>query len=309
MIGAAFASLLLAFASGTALATDVRLINYASYTYTGNTVVLTTQGIENLDETTRSKALRLALWAFASPYTGGALNGVRLAIYPMLPLAAGAEIDGIDSGLVAFALPPNGVWYFSMLLTEYTGTTSGNDGYVPRYWINFQTPEYIGVPPPPNKVVAVEFYNAAQDHYFITASAFEINDLDVGIHPGWVRTSYGINVWDGPGPGLTPVCRYYIPPDHGDSHFYSAIPNECAVAPTMFPWIIKETDAAFYVGLPDSVTGACVANELGVYRLWDARIDLDHRYTTSAGVKALMISKGYIAEGYGPNQVGMCSPQ
>jgi Repeat of unknown function (DUF5648) len=308
MIGAAFAGLVLASVAGTALATDVRLVSYVAYSYTGNMVDLSTDGIVNMDPANDSQRLRLELWAFAAPYVAG-MDGIRLATAPLEPLVAGSEVDGIDSGPVAFMQPPNGVWYYSMLLTEYAGLSQVNEGYVPRYWINFQAPVYIGVPPPPKLMQVVEFYNMQLDHYFITASAFEINDLDTGGHPGWVRTGYSFNVWDGMAPGLTPVCRYYIPPSNGDSHFYSASPYECGIAPSMFPWIIKETDSAFYIGLPDADTGACAANEVPVYRLWDARPDADHRYTTSTAIKAAMIAKGYIAEGYGPDQVGMCASQ
>jgi hypothetical protein len=306
LIATALAGLLVASAPQAALATNVRLVNYVAYTYEADLATLHTDGIENMDDVNKSKALRLELWAFASPYTSG-MSGVRLAHFPLAPLAAGGEVDNIDSGPVTFTPPPNGVWNFSMMLTEYTGA-AGNDGYVVRYWINFLEPEYIGVSPPPKKMPVIEFYNAVQDHYFVTASAFEINDLDTGIHAGWVRTGYSFNAWDLGADNLTPVCRYYIPPDHGDSHFYSASPYECSIAPSMFPWIIKETDAAFFIGLPDIVTGACAIDEVPVYRLWDGRNDADHRYTTSVAVKAMMISKGYIAEGYGPDQVGMCAP-
>ena len=42
----------------------------------------------------------------------------------------------------------------------------------------------------------IEFYNAAQDHYFITASPAEIADLDTGVHPGWQRTGLSFDAYD-----------------------------------------------------------------------------------------------------------------
>jgi hypothetical protein len=217
-------------------------------------------------------------------------------------------LGAIDSGPVPFALPPNGVWYFSMMLTEYSAVAAGNDGYVVRYWINFQTPEYIGVAPPPKKELSVEFYHAGYDHYFVAASAQDIIDLDTGVHPGWNRTGYSFNVWESAGGNTNPVCRYYIPPGYGDSHFFSAAPDECAIALVKFPWLFRETDAAFYISLPDQSTGACGANEIAVYRLWNGRADSNHRYTTSIAVKVAMVAAGYVAEGYGPDQVDMCAP-
>jgi hypothetical protein len=308
MIVAALAGLLLTFSPIPALATDVRLVNYVSYSYMSNTANLQTDGVQNFDATFQSDPLRLELWAFTSPYVTG-MSGLRLAVFMLSPLDPGAQTGKIDSGTVPFTRPPDGVWYFSMLLTEFTGASPGNDGYVARYAINFPTPEYIGVAPPPNIVGSIEFYHQGFDHYFVAATAQDIIDLDTGAQPGWTRTGYGFNVWDGAGANDVPVCRYYIPPGSGDSHFFSASAHECAVAPVMFPSIVKESDAAFNMGLPDSGTGACASNEVPVYRLWNGRYDSNHRYTTSTTIKALMIANGYVAEGYGADQVAMCAPQ
>jgi hypothetical protein len=307
VLAAAFAMVLLALSPGPALATDVRLVNYVAYTYSGNSADLMTDGVENLDLVNESRVLRLELWAFTSPYVEG-MSGTRLAWFPLFSLDPGALYGKIDSGPVPFALPSNGTWYFSMLLTELTDGTSTNDGYVERYAINFPDPEYIGVPVPPNKLSAVEFYHAGYDHYFVAASAQDIIDLDTGVHPGWSRTGYSFNVWESAGGGTNPVCRYYIPPGYGDSHFFSAAPDECAIALVKFPWLFRETDAAFYISLPDVTSGACAANEIAVYRLWNGRADSNHRYTTSIAVKVAMVAAGYVAEGYGPDQVDMCAP-
>jgi hypothetical protein len=304
---AAFAIVLIALAPRAALATNVILVNYAAYTYQGRSAVLMTDGVENLDGD-RSGPLRLELWAFSSPYPE-VTDGTRLAVFPLATLDGGVQLGRIDSGPVPFTPPANGTWYFAMLLTEFTGDVPDDDGYVERYWINFQTPEHIGGAPSPSKLTSVEFYHAGFDHYFVAASAQDIIDLDTGVHPGWARTSYTFQVWDSAGGNTNPVCRYYIPPGYGDSHFFSAAPDECAIALVKFPWLFRETDAAFYIALPDLGTGTCASNETPVYRLWNGRADSNHRYTTSAAVKVSMIAKGYIAEGYGPDQVDMCAPQ
>jgi hypothetical protein len=304
---ASLAGVLLAFLPMAALATDVRLVNYVSYTYQGNSADLATDGVQNFDLNNQSDQLRLELWAFTAPYVAGA-SGLRMAIYALDPLAPGDETGKIDSGPVPFSRPPDGIWYFSMLLTEFAGV-AGNDGYVERSSINFLTPEYLGVPLPPNKVQAVEYYNVGLDHYFMASNAQEISDLDTGVHPGWATTGYAFNVWDGAGTGTSPVCRYYIPPGYGDSHFFSASLQECADTGTKFPWLIDESNSVFFVALPDLGTGACTATQVPVYRLWNGRADSNHRYTTSTTVKALMLGRGYIAEGYGPDQVAMCAAQ
>ncbi len=52
----------------------------------------------------------------------------------------------------------------------------------------------------------------------------------------------------------------------------------------------------------------CPSNWTAVYRLWNNRTDSNHRYTTDPAVKAQMLARGYVAEGYGADAVGMCSP-
>lgn len=162
------------------------------------------------------------------------------------------------------------------------------------------------VPPLP----VVEFYNASLDHYFMTSMPNEIAMLDAGTQiKGWTRTGHAFKAHTTPRAGTLPACRYYIPPGYGDSHFFSAAPDECAIALIKFPWLFKETDAAFYIALPNTTTGVCANNEIPVYRLWNGRAASNHRYTTSTVVKSSMIARGYIAEGYGPDQVDMCAPQ
>jgi Repeat of unknown function (DUF5648) len=163
-------------------------------------------------------------------------------------------------------------------------------------------------------VTAVEYYDAALDHYFVTAIPTEIAALDGGQFPGWVRTGLGFNVY-GAGSGIsgsTPVCRFYGSPAAGlDSHFYSASPLECQQVVQRFPtaWLLESYDV-FDVFLPDLSTGQCPAGSMPVYRAWNQRVDSNHRYTTDLAVLQAMIAKGYVAEGYGPGPAptAMCSP-
>ena len=69
---------------------------------------------------------------------------------------------------------------------------------------------------------AIEYYNAALDHYFATASADEINQLDNHVFVGWARTGLSFKVADPAtvSTNLSPVCRFYGEPSAGlDSHF------------------------------------------------------------------------------------------
>ncbi|MFO1322556.1 MAG: hypothetical protein U1F15_00665 [Burkholderiales bacterium] len=160
----------------------------------------------------------------------------------------------------------------------------------------------------PAAVEVVEFYNASHDHYFISAAAAEISDLDRGVHPGWARTGLGFRAYLTAVAGTGPVCRFYIPPAAGDSHFYSASAAECAQVLAAYPAFVYEAPNVFYIALPDAVSGVCPAATVPVYRVWDNRADTNHRYTTSPAIRQQMQDLGWLAEGYGSNQVIMCAP-
>ena len=166
--------------------------------------------------------------------------------------------------------------------------------------------------PQPSVVTVVEFYNAALDHYFITANGKEIGDLDSGVHKGWARTGKSFKAYAVGSTGNTgrrPVCRAYGNPDAGlDSHFYSASPQECVATLTKFKdaWLLEASEV-FEMELPDLSTGACASSGVAIYRVWNNRADSNHRYTTSIADRDAMVAKGYIKEGYGPNSVTLCA--
>jgi hypothetical protein len=170
--------------------------------------------------------------------------------------------------------------------------------------------------PPLSPNAAVEYYHAGFDHYFVTSLPAEIAALDTGQLTGWSRTGRGFAVFSVAPPTPFPVgavCRFYIPPQHGDSHFFSASADECAAVRARigtdpnYSGYVEESSHVFYVALPDFATGACPAGYGPVYRLWNQRADSNHRYSTDAGIKSFMIGKGYAAEGYGPDAVAMCT--
>jgi hypothetical protein len=76
-----------------------------------------------------------------------------------------------------------------------------------------------------------------------------------------------------------------------------------------YPFFVLETSALFYIPLPDQASGACPPGTQPVYRVWDNRADTNHRYTTSRAIRDQMVAAGWLAEGYGPDAVIMCSPQ
>ena len=101
----------------------------------------------------------------------------------------------------------------------------------------------------------------------------------------------------------------YVPPALGDSHFSLRVPaDECAQTHSRFPDFVAESPAVFHIALPDQATGACPAGTVPVYRLWNRRADTNHRYTSDRVAWQHMRDLGWVAEGYGSEQITMCSP-
>jgi hypothetical protein len=176
------------------------------------------------------------------------------------------------------------------------------------------TREYLtpNSPLPAGQAVAVEYYSRALDHYFITSIPREITGLDNGEHPGWERTGLRFVTYTGSGPGLFPVCRFYRTPSAGDSHFYSAIKEECNAIlanPVLSAGWILESDNVFYIRQPDPVTGQCAEGTKPIWRFYNQRT-INHRYTTEQLVRDAMRADPltWQPEGYPPDNITMCAP-
>ena len=103
----------------------------------------------------------------------------------------------------------------------------------------------------PNAVSVIEFYNSSLDHYFITWVPDEIAKLDQGtVIKGWVRTGQSLRTFNTPQSGTSPVCRFYIPPELGDSHFFGRGTAECNATGQKNPSFILEDPAFMQMFLP-----------------------------------------------------------
>jgi hypothetical protein len=154
----------------------------------------------------------------------------------------------------------------------------------------------------------VEYHNAALDHYFVTWLPEEIAALDAGVpFPGWTRTGQSFRTFTTPDAGTSPVCRYYIPPARGDSHFYGRGAAECEATGLAQPSLLLEASRFMHMMLPNA--GTCPANATPVYRVFNNRADANHRYLTDRSLRSQMIARGWIAEGDGPDLVVMCAPR
>ena len=154
----------------------------------------------------------------------------------------------------------------------------------------------------------VEYYNASLDHYFITWLPLERATLYMGKTPTlWVATGFSFYAYTEPQAGSSPVCRYYLPPQFGDSHFFGRGTAECTATGQRTPGFVLEDPQFMYALLPNG--GVCPPGTTVVYRVFSNRADANHRYMTDRAIRDSMVAKGWLAEGDGPDQVVMCAPE
>lgn len=165
-----------------------------------------------------------------------------------------------------------------------------------------------GVAPAPATAEVVEYFNASLDHYFITRIADEIALLDAGTTiKGWVRTGKTFKTYPVAHAGTTPVCRFYIPPGKGDSHFFGRGAVECDATGQKNPSFVLEDAQFMHMFLPNA--GNCPASTVPIHRVFSNRPDANHRYMADRTVRDQMVATGWLAEGDGPDLVVMCAPQ
>ena len=158
---------------------------------------------------------------------------------------------------------------------------------------------------PAQSVTVVEYYNEPLDHYFITHVASEQANLDAGNTPTrWTRTGSTFKAYLTEQAGGSPVCRYYIPPGKGDSHFFGRGTVECTATGAANPTFTLEAHEFMFLSLP--VSGVCPPATTAIYRVFSNRPDANHRYMTDRAIRDQMVARGWLAEGDGPDLVVMC---
>lgn len=156
-------------------------------------------------------------------------------------------------------------------------------------------------------VEVVEYRHATLDHYFITWVGGEMAILDAGVTiKGWTRTGRTFNAYTSPQAGAAEVCRFYIPPHLGDSHFFGLGAMECSNTAAKFPEFVSEDPR--FMHMVATETGACPGGLVPIYRVFSNRADANHRYMTDRALRDQMVAAGWKAEGNGPDAVAMCAP-
>jgi virginiamycin B lyase len=187
------------------------------------------------------------------------------------------------------------------------GITAGPDG---NLWFTEQKGRIGRITTGPViTAIAVEYYYAAWNYYFVTSFPPEIAALDGGAFGGaWQRTGQTFDVWTQTTGEALPTCRFFttfFAPK--STHFYTPYPVECAIVMLNPAWQYEAN--AFYVQLPD-VDGICPAGTSTLFRLYNNGMGgaPNHRYTTSFMIFNQMEAAGWIPEGNGATRAFACVP-
>jgi hypothetical protein len=107
-------------------------------------VTLTYTKIQNSTQDYNTGTIKVSLWACDNPYSGGTLNGVRVADFTINGLGSGQYWHSGNQTLNA-TIPEYADYYFMVMTVE----EYGNNGYFITDWVNFDQTAYLNRPPPP----------------------------------------------------------------------------------------------------------------------------------------------------------------
>ena len=161
----------------------------------------------------------------------------------------------------------------------------------------------------PPIIPPIEFYNAALDHYFFTYIASEVAILDAGIAIGAgcapANRSTCIQLCR---PIRRQFCRFYIPPDKGDSHFFGRghrrVQCHRPAKSELHP-----RGSGIPVHVPAGGGGVSGQHDRGLSRVQQPTGCQPRLHVADKAVRDAMVAKGWLLEGDGPDHVVMCAPQ
>jgi len=193
----------------------------------------------------------------------------------------------------------SGAWQTEVLAeTGHQIAAIGEDASGELYWSDLRTGDVHRLAADPSVPVVVEYHNAANGHYFLTAFAEEAAYLDGGAFGGaWQRTGHGFAAATPLENGAADACRFFGAPGTGlDTHFYTGDAQECAALEANPRWTYEAV--GFRARLP--VAGACAQNTRPVWRFYSDPAGIsgvNHRFSTDGTVYAAMVARGWLPEG------------
>jgi len=144
-------ALLLLAAPSAFAQSSVEISGTFSYTVNtaNDTVQLSVAKILNNSTTYTTGTLRLELWLTTSPYTGGNINGYRVATYQITgstngELGPNQYFSNISATVPLTDLPAAGSYDATLIVSEYTQNCGTVDGYCIDTYGAFDTPFVVG---------------------------------------------------------------------------------------------------------------------------------------------------------------------
>jgi hypothetical protein len=175
----------------------------------------------------------------------------------------------------------------------------------------------------PRFVSAIEYENAVLGRHFLTAKGAEIDLLDRGLVPGWLRTGQSFVISGTMHNGDieyhyigAPICAASLPGLDTAAPAAAMDPATCNGPSGQYAPIADDGDIAFYAAQIDPTTGEC-PTMLGfidgdiptspVYRVVRTTGTADVRYVRDFELRNQMIGQGWLPRGSGALGIAWCS--
>lgn len=179
-------------------------------------------------------------------------------------------------------------------------------GALASQWRNAQL--CFSSPPIPDVIAQfVEYFHESLDYYFVTGDAGEIAAIDRGDVGAWVRTGKTFHALTAPGCPFSQrqtVVYRLNNASAGAGHFFTRDRAECSLATRN--GIRGLEGIPFWASAPGA-DGICATApgqtraSIPLFRMWRPFGPSAHRFSTDRSVMAVMVAKGWIAEG-----IAMC---
>jgi hypothetical protein len=129
---------------GGGASSGVSIVGTYSYTpdAAAGTVQLNVAELLNSSTTNTTGTLRLELWLTTTPYTGGAINGYRVAMYQLTGSSNGQlgpdqYFSNVSAAVPLAGLPGAGTYDVTLLVTEYSTSCTATDHFCVDTYGNF----------------------------------------------------------------------------------------------------------------------------------------------------------------------------
>ncbi len=185
------------------------------------------------------------------------------------------------------------------------------------------TPEPTSLLSAPRFVSAIEYENASLGRHFLTAKGAEIDRLDRGLVPGWLRTGQSFEISGTMHNGDieyhyvgAPICAASLAGLDTAAPAAAMDPAACNGPSGQFAPVAGDGDIAFYAAQIDPTTGEC-PTMLGfvdgdiptspVYRVVRTTGTADVRYVRDFELRSQLIGQGWLPRGFGALGIAWCS--